>query len=254
MIYVVRLLLIYLYTLLWGTVACLSVFVDRSGETVVWVARQWVGWILRTCGIEVRAEGLEHIDPDQPYVFMSNHQSLFDVGGIVVTLPVSWRFVAKRELVWIPFFGWALALGGHVIVDRGNRARAVASLEAAAEQIRQGTNVIVFPEGTRRQTGELGPFKSGGFHLAIGAGVPIVPVSVSGSQHVTPGNGLRVEPGRILIRYGEPIPTGDFGLGEREALKERVREAIRAGILPDYGAPDGASELPAHPGAAGRAR
>jgi 1-acyl-sn-glycerol-3-phosphate acyltransferase len=229
-VYVFRYLLIVLYTVFWATVAVVSVLFDRSGEAVVWCARRWVDWIFWSCGIEVECDGLEHIDPQQPYVFMTNHQSVFDTATLIATLPVSWRFVAKRELTWIPFFGWALRAGGHVIIDRSDRSKAVASLERAAARVRAGTNVTIFPEGTRSRTGELGEFKSGGFHLAIQAGVPILPASISGSNHITPTKSLRIESGRIRIRYGVPIPTADVGIDDRGALKERVRRAIQEGL------------------------
>ena len=229
MVYVARYLLIVLYTIVWGILGCLLALVDRSGEAVLWVGRQWVGWIFWTCGIAVEVDGLENVDPRQPCVFMSNHQSVVDVGALVLTLPVAWRFVAKRELAWIPFFGWAMWLGGHVIINRGNRERAIASLRRAAERIRGGMNVVIFPEGTRSPTGEMRAFKSGGFHLALEAQVPILPVTVSGSRHLTPKGSLRVESGRVLVRYGKPLPTAGLGLADREALKLRVREAIAAG-------------------------
>jgi 1-acyl-sn-glycerol-3-phosphate acyltransferase len=229
-VYVARYLLIVLYTILWGVVGCVVALLDRSGEGVLWVGRQWIGWIFRSCGIRVEAEGLENFDPARPVVFMSNHQSVIDVGALVRTLPSSWRFVAKRELVWIPFFGWAMWLGGHVIIDRGRRERAVASLRRAAERVRGGISVIVFPEGTRSDTGELGEFKSGGFYLALEAQVPILPVTVSGSRHVAGKGSLRVQPGRVLVRYGKPIPTRGLTVDDREALKQQVREAIRAGF------------------------
>lgn len=227
--YVARYLLIVLYTILWGTVGCLLALVDRSGEAVLWVGRQWVRWIFWTCGITVEADGFENVDPRKPCVFMSNHQSVVDIGALVLTLPLPWRFVAKRELAWIPFFGWAMWLGGHIIIDRGNREKAIASLRRAAQRIRGGMSVIIFPEGTRSETGEMRAFKSGGFHLALEAQVPIVPVTVSGSRHLTPKRSLRVESGRVLVRYGKPLETRGLGLGDREALKQRVREAIAAG-------------------------
>jgi len=211
---------------------------DRSGEGVIWVGRRWIAWILATCRIEVECEGLEDLDLTQPYVFMSNHQSVFDIAAIVTTLPVSWRFVAKRELLWVPFFGWVLGLGGHVIVDRGNRERALRSLKRAATRIRSGTSVIIFPEGTRSASGTLGAFKSGGFHLAIEAGVPIVPISVSGSRRITPKSSLRIESGRVKIRYGTPIPTQDLDIERRSWLKEQVHLAICAGFDPELQSDD----------------
>lgn len=232
MIYVYRYVMIALYTIFWGLIACVIGLVDRSGEGVIWVGRRWISWILATCQIYVDCGGLEHVDPKQPCVFMSNHQSVIDIAAIVSTLPVSWRFVAKRELTWIPFFGWALAIGGHVIVDRGDRERAVESLRRAAARIRSGTNVIIFPEGTRSRTGTMGPFKSGGFHLAVEAGVPIVPITVSGSRRITPKGSLRIESGRVAIRYGAQIPTAGLDPDARGQLKDRVRRAIAAGFDP----------------------
>lgn len=230
MVYVYRYLMIALYTIFWGLVACIVGLVDRSGEGILWIGRRWVSWILATCQIEVDCEGLEHVDPKQPFVFMSNHQSVIDTAAIVSTLPVSWRFVAKRELLWIPFFGWALGIGGHVIVDRKDRERAVKSLKRAASRIRGGTSVVIFPEGTRSPSGTMGLFKSGGFHLAIEAGVPIVPITVSGSNRITPKGSLRIESGRVAIRYAAPIPTAGLDLDARGQLKDRVRRAITAGF------------------------
>jgi 1-acyl-sn-glycerol-3-phosphate acyltransferase len=227
--YVVRYLLIVLYTVVWGVPACIVPLFDRSGEAVIWIGRQWIRWIFWTCGIAVDVEGVENVDPRRACVFMSNHQSVLDIGALVLTLPTRWRFVAKRELTWIPLFGWAIWLGGHVIVDRGRRERAVASLRRAAGRIRDGTSVIIFPEGTRSETGRMRDFKSGGFHLALEAQAPIVPVTVSGSRRLTPKRSLRVESGRLKVVYGKPIETRGLGLDDREALKRTVRAAIEAG-------------------------
>lgn len=232
-IYVLRYALIVVYTVFWGVIACVLAFVDRSGEAVIWVGRRWVSWILASCRIRAEGEGLEHVDPARPVVIMSNHQSVFDIAAIIATLPVSFRFVAKRELTWIPLFGWALAAGGHVIVDRSDQERSVRSLARAAEQVRGGTNVIIFPEGTRSPSGRMREFKSGGFHLAIRAGVPVLPVSISGSRRITPKSSLRIESGTILVRYGKPIPTASLDLDDRARLKDTVREAIAAGLDPE---------------------
>jgi 1-acyl-sn-glycerol-3-phosphate acyltransferase len=232
-IYVARYLLIVVYTIVWGIPACLVPLVDRSGESVIWIGRQWVRWIFWTCGIRVEVEGLENVDPRRACVYMSNHQSVIDIGALVLTLPVSWRFVAKRELTWIPLFGWAIWLGGHVIINRGRNDRAVASLRRAAERVRSGMNVIIFPEGTRSETGEMRAFKSGGFHLALEAAVPILPVTISGSRWLTPKRSLRVESGRVKVRYGKPIETRGLRVEDREALKQQVREAIAAGYDPE---------------------
>ncbi len=233
MVYVLRYLLIVLYTVFWGTLALVLSAVDRSGEAVIWVARNWVRWILVTCGVRVDAAGQERLDPTRSYVLMANHQSVFDTAAIVATLPITFRFVAKRELSWIPFFGWALVAGGHVIIDRADRESSVRSLERAAAQVRGGKTVVIFPEGTRSGRAEIGELKSGGFHLALAAQVPIVPITVSGSSRITPPRSLRIESGRVHVCYGKPIPTAGLGIEDRKQLKDQVRRAIEAGFDPD---------------------
>ena len=234
LIYAYRYFLVLVFTVFWGTLGTVLGLTDRSGDGAVWVARNWVSWILRGCGIRVIVEGLENVDVNRPHVFMCNHQSVMDIAALVQTIPVGFRFVAKRELARIPFFGWALALGGHVLIDRGDRPRAIRSLERASGQIRSGTNVIVFPEGTRSKTGELQSFKKGGFHLAIAAQVPVVPVTVSGSQRITPKHSLRIESGEVKIRYGKPIPTAGMSASDRHPLADEVRSAITMGYDPAY--------------------
>jgi 1-acyl-sn-glycerol-3-phosphate acyltransferase len=236
-IYLWRYTLIALYTVVWGVLGVLIALVDRSGRGVHWVARTWIHWCLASCGVAVEAQGLENLSPDQPCVIMSNHQSVFDIAALIETLPIPWKFVAKKELLWVPFFGWVLALADQVIIDRGNREKAVRSLARAAARVREGVNVVIFPEGTRSPTAELGEFKSGGFHLALEAGVPVIPVSVSGSRRITPKRSLRVESGRILVRYGKPIPTRGLTTEDRGELKQRVREAILAGFDPELQGP-----------------
>lgn len=234
MIYVLRYFLVLVYTVFWGTIATALGLVDRSGNAVIWIGRNWIAWILAGCGIRVIPEGVEDLDPGQPAVFMSNHQSVIDIAALVTTIPFTFRFVAKRELTRIPLFGWALALGGHIIIDRGDRPKALRSLDKAAEQIARGTHVIMYPEGTRSPTGQLQAFKKGGFHLAIAAQVPIIPVTVSGTQRITPKRSLRIESGPVKIRYGKPIPTHGLTVEDRHALADQVRQAIQSGFDPRY--------------------
>ena len=234
MIYLLRYSLIALYTVFWSILAMLVALVDRSGDGVAWIATTWLRWIYWTCGIEVRAAGLEHIQTGQPYVVMCNHQSVIDIGALVLTLPLRWRFVAKKELLRIPFFGWALGMSDQVIIDRSNRERAVSSLRAAGRRVRAGISVVIFPEGTRSESGELRDFKSGGFHLALEAQVPILPATVSGSRKITPKGSLRVESGVVKTQFGLPIATEGLDLPERNNLKARVREAILEGFDPAY--------------------
>ena len=230
--------LIAIYTVVIGPPIIVASFFD-GGRSMLRLGPVWIRWILATFRVRVEAVGLENVPTHAPVILMSNHQSLVDIAAIILTLPrtQSWRFVAKRELTRIPIFGWILVLSGHVIIDRGNRERAVASLRRAAEIIRAGTTVIVFPEGTRSPHGNLRTFKSGPFHLATEAQVPIVPITVSGSQRITPKGELRVHPGVVKIAYGKPIPTRGVSVDERKQLADRVRDAIAQGYDVAYQGP-----------------
>jgi len=247
-IYVVRYALISACTVVWGVIG--MAVAPFSGDAVVWVARNWLGWVAAVCGVKVSADGLDRL-PEGPAVYMSNHQSVFDILAVVLTLPRSWRFVYKRELVWIPFFGWAIGLSDQVRIDRRNRAGSVASLHEAAMRVKGGINVIIFPEGTRSPDGKLREFKSGGFHLALEAAVPIVPVTVSGSRELTPKHSLKVEPGPVRVVYGEPIHTEGLAADDRNALKLRVRQAIEAGFDPELQGAAGLQAAAAEPAVSG---
>lgn len=226
----IQLALIAVYTVLIGPPIIVASFFD-GGRTMLRLGRVWIRWILATFRVRVEVAGLENVPTHAPVILMSNHQSLVDIAAIVSTLPrtQSWRFVAKKELARVPIFGQVLVASGHIIIDRGNRTRAVESLRRAAEAIRAGTTVIVFPEGTRSPKGNLRTFKSGPFHLALEAQVPIIPVTVSGSQRITPKGELRVHGGVVKIVYGKPIATRGVPLERRHELADRVREAIRSG-------------------------
>jgi 1-acyl-sn-glycerol-3-phosphate acyltransferase len=231
-IYVVRYALVVLYTVFWASVACVEALLGFGGAGGVHAGRTWARWILGSSRVRVETEGVENIAPGRSYIVMTNHQSAFDIAALAATLPLSWRFVAKRELTRIPFFGWGLLAAGHIVIDRRDNERSVRSLKRAAQKVRAGASVIVFPEGTRSRTGEVGPFKSGGFYLALEAGAPILPATISGSRRITPPKSLRIEPGRILVRYGKPIPTEGLTTDDREQLKQEVRQAILAGFDP----------------------
>jgi 1-acyl-sn-glycerol-3-phosphate acyltransferase len=227
---VLQLCAVAIYTVVIGPPIIVASFVD-GGRTMMRLGRVWVQWILSTFRVRVDVSGLENVPTHAPVILMSNHQSLVDIAAIVLTLPRTqrWRFVAKKELTRVPIFGQALVASRHIIIDRGDREKAVVSLRHAAERIRSGTTVIVFPEGTRSPDGHLRHFKSGPFHLAVEAQVPIVPVTVSGSQRITPKGQLIVHPGTVKIHYGKPIPTRGIGLEDRKQLADRVRDAIAQG-------------------------
>jgi 1-acyl-sn-glycerol-3-phosphate acyltransferase len=190
----------------------------------------WAWLILKTCGVDVEVEGQQSLVPGRTYVLASNHQSLFDTPIVFAYLPLSFRILYKKSLNRIPFLGWHLFLSGHVGVERENPTRARASLDHAAERIRRGMSVVVFPEGTRSYDGVMRPFRKGSFRLALKAGTPIVPLSISGSYRVMKRGKVTVYPGKVTLRIGEPIAVE--GLTEEDAptLSDRVREVVQRNL------------------------
>ena len=221
---------IILSTLVFGTLAILFCFLIPNGNPLIWFARPWAGTILAACGTRVRVTGREKLAALGPAVYVTNHQSHFDILALIRALPGQYRVIAKKELFLIPVFGWALALAGFIKIDRSNRERARRSLHVAARRIRSGKSVVVFAEGTRSLDGRLRPFKKGGFILSIESGCPIVPVSISGSRAVLSKNSLDINGGPIDVAIGDPIPTGAYDYDRRDELIARVREAIKEGF------------------------
>ncbi|MEO1232607.1 MAG: lysophospholipid acyltransferase family protein [Myxococcota bacterium] len=194
------------------------------------VARSWARTVVSTCGVQVEAEDFDRPLPHPAYVVLSNHTSHFDVVAIYSRFPRDLFPVAKRELGKIPVFGWALRSGAAIMIDRGDRGRAKASIDAAAAAVRGGRSVLMFPEGTRSAGHELGPFKKGPFHLATAARVPVLPLAVLGASDVLEPHDWRIKPGRITVRMGRPIETDGYSDDKagRDALAATVNGAMRA--------------------------
>lgn len=200
--------------------------VTRSGDFPMWLARRvWSPMCLWLTGCRRVLERLPPL-PDGPLIFASNHESALDIWVLLEQLPRTVRFIAKRELFSIPVFGWYMRVGGHIPVDRKNHVQAVQSLRAAADTVRRGTSLIVFPEGTRSRDGRVQPFKKGPFALALEAQVPIVPVAVSGSAAVSPSGLVAVWPGTIRVAVGEPVDPAQHS--DRLELLGEVRRRIIA--------------------------
>jgi 1-acyl-sn-glycerol-3-phosphate acyltransferase len=201
-----------------------AMLLTGSGEMAIWFARKaWSPAGLWLAGAPLEVSRRAPL-PDGPAVYVSNHESALDIWALFRVLPRGVRFVAKQELFRIPVFGAYMKLGGHVPVDRGNHARAVASLRRAGEIVRAGTSLIVFPEGTRSLDRRIHPFKKGPFVVAMEAGVPVVPIAISGSGAVTPKRHIAVSPGTIRIAIGEAVDPGTFA--DKTALLVEVRHRI----------------------------
>lgn len=197
-----------------------------SGDLPIWFARYaWSPSCLWLSGARLKVEPLPELPPG-PLIFASNHESALDIWVLLALLPRAVRFLAKAELFRLPIFGAYMRLGGHVPVDRTNHGRAVESLRQAAALVRGGTSLIVFPEGTRSTDGRVHPFKKGPFVLAAEAGVPVVPVAISGAGRVTPSKVIAIHPGTIRVAVGEPVDPAAFP--DKTALLVEVRRRVIA--------------------------
>jgi 1-acyl-sn-glycerol-3-phosphate acyltransferase len=222
--------LVVLYTIVLGTIGILLCLLVPGGGALMPLARLWSRLVLWTSRVCWTASFDPALDPARHCVYAANHQSQFDIPVLTLAMPADFRMVAKRSLMFIPIFGWALWLAGFIFIDRSNRERAIRSLDRAAARLRSGTSVVVFAEGTRSRDGGLLPFKRGGFVLAIQAGVPVVPVSIRGGLEVLPKGSLWVRPGTLHVHFGAPIDTTGYTYETKEALIERARAAVAEGL------------------------
>jgi len=242
---------IFLYTLIFGLIAILLMIPIPNGNPLIWCARPWAAMILLTCGVRVRVTR-NHRDLGQPAIYITNHQSLFDVLALIRALPGQYRIIAKKELFGIPVFGWALSMAGFIKLDRADRDQARASLGVAAARVRAGRSLVVFAEGTRSPDGRLLPFKKGGFVLAIESGTPVVPISISGSRAVLGRETLDIKRGTIDVVIGAPIATMALTYDDRNTLIAKTRLAIEDGftplhardLLPSAGTPEQLPTIP----------
>ena len=219
------------YTIVLGSVSVLSSLWpggEFSTRLAHGCARAWSWLILATTGVDVEVHGLERLRRNTTYIFVSNHQSIYDIPVIFWSLPFQLRIIAKESLGRIPFMGWHLRRAGHMLVDRQSPDRA-RILRDAGQLARDGVSLIVFPEGTRSRNGDLGRFKGGSFLLALEAGLPIVPVTVRGTRHVMRKGELTTRPGHVSLVIHDPVVVdGRTEVQPHSArqLAERVREII----------------------------
>ena len=208
----------------WGFFVSL---VDKNGKRVHYCAAvPWAKIILRVCGVKVKVVGLENVEKHVPYVYMTNHQSYFDIFALLAFIPSDFKFILKQELMKIPILGFSMRKAGYIAIDREDPRRAVRSLNEAARRIKRGASVVIFPEGTRSPDGVLQPFRPGGFHLALKSGCEIVPVAITGSFRIVPKGSLKINKGRFALSLGKPISVSPYSKKNMELLMNRVREAM----------------------------
>ena len=222
----VTILWVVFATIFFGATAILAAPFSKTGNFVHFIAQVWGYSILLASRIRVTVSGQENFDPSRSYIFMSNHQSNFDIPVLLAHLRCQFRWLAKAELYKIPIFGRGMRGAGYIPIDRSDRRAAIRSLQQAAETIRKGTSVMIFPEGTRSRDGVLRSFKKGGFILAVDAGVPIVPVIIHGTFQIMPRTRLRIQSGRVRVQVLEPIETAGYGRKRKNELLETVRSRM----------------------------
>ena len=223
--------LIYLYTVVMGTLSLALSLRDPDGRKQHWCASSWSRMIVRTVGASVSVHGAENLREGASYVFLSTHQSYMDIPVMLGHLPAQLRIAAKREVFLIPFLGWHMQRGGHISINRGSTQEAIESLRRATQEIRPGVSVFLYPEGTRTRDGQLLPFKKGGFKFALQTGLQIVPVTIVGTRELLPRDSIIFRPTNVNMYLGAPIPTA--GLGDRDipALMQTVRDAMTQHFL-----------------------
>lgn len=223
---------IAVYTIALGIASITSSFFDRRGYFANGCTRVWSWLILATTGVDVTVEGLDHVVPGRTYVFVANHQSIYDIPVVFWSLPFQLRIIAKASLGRFPMLGPHLKRNGHMLVDRSRPDRS-GIFDWASRLTANGLSLIVFPEGTRSRDGFVGKFKAGSIQLAMQAGLPLVPVSVVGSRHVMKKGELTTRPGRVTLIVHDPIATVATAAPSAAEVREfadRVRDIVAASV------------------------
>ena len=228
-------LAIFFITVWWGGLCIITILITRRGWAADVLGRIWARWILAACGIHVDVDGVEHLDPRRSYVIVSNHLSNFDIWATLAAVPLNIRFVAKKELLRLPVFGQALALSNHIVIDRSHPEAAITRInERIAAQIDDGFCILFYAEGTRSRDGKVHAFKKGGVSLAMRTGLPVVPMSVSGTRKFLPRSHVVIRPGgRVKIVLAPPIETTNYLWERRDELNEQVRNAVIRNYVED---------------------
>lgn len=235
--------ILYQYLIAWPLLAVLTMFTAiftvctvhwRNAEFVHKVQQFWSRSFFWLMFIPVSVDGAEHIEPNQSYVFVANHQSMFDVWLVYGWLPVIFKWLMKAELRKVPFVGTGCKAAGHIFIDRRNAKAAMESLKEVEKQLVNGVCTVIFPEGTRSRDGQVGRFKRGAFQIAVDLGLPVIPLSLNGCFEVLPKGKPYVHRHPVRMHIGQPIDLKQFkdaeGNADSNAAIEAVRNAVIEGI------------------------
>ena len=209
-----------------GSVSLLASLFDATGRMQHRVAVLWARIVLRVCMVRVEVSGLENLDPGCSYVFCCNHFSLIDTPVMFANMPREFRVLARHNLWRIPFLGWHLNRAGHIPVRRESPRAAARNIGEAAEKLREGDSILMFPEGGRTRQPVMRKFKPGAAYIAIKAQVPIVPMGLVGTRKILPPASSHLHPGIAEVRVGKPIPTRGLSSRDANQLITEVQEKI----------------------------
>ena len=220
--------LIAIYITILSIFAIIFALIDRSFTLYLKLNKILSTGVFIITGVKIEITGLENINNNTIYVYVSNHSSQFDIAALQYSIPQKFSMFYKKELSSIPIFGWALYLGAYIPIDRKSAEKARRSLEFAKYLMdEKKISVLLFAEGTRSTTGEILPFKRGAFHLAATSGHPIIPVSISHSNKIMPKGRFKIKKGTIKINFDKPIDTSNINNKKKQIeLMERVRNII----------------------------
>ncbi|MEY3398752.1 MAG: 1-acyl-sn-glycerol-3-phosphate acyltransferase [Bacteroidota bacterium] len=220
------------FILLWTPIAAvigallLLVTCNRLLVNFISARYVWTPMVLLISGVRVRPHNLRSLNKKRPAIYVANHSSLFDIIAIARVLPVGPFFIAKKELKKVPFMGWYMTMIGMIFVDRGNSDAAMKSMKKAAVEIQRGKNIVSFPEGTRSKTGKIGIFRRGTFIIAREGNIDIVPIGLSGADHVLPNGSFILRSGTIDVRFGDAIQMKDHQDKSIEELASYTRNKV----------------------------
>jgi len=222
----VRIVLILIAAIPVSVIAIVSLPLDRSKKIYFWCGTLWSRFVLLLCTVDVRVTNPDNVDRFGNYILVTNHASMFDIPAVMSVFPHV-RIMFKKELGYVPIWGWSLWWGHHIIVDRKKGTEALKSLDRAANAVKEGGQVLLFAEGTRTLDGKLQQFKRGAFALAAKSGVPVIPLTINGSYTILPKGSFDIRPAHIEIVIGQPIETKNITTREDEMkLMNDVREVI----------------------------
>ena len=216
----------WLFTLMMSAMSCALIFFLGPARMWLVMARPWARGAICLVGVKLKIDGAENLTG--PAVFVSNHQSLIDVVFLPAILPRKVRWVAKKELLRIPLWGWAFGAGGAVLIDRKNPRAAILNIREGLKRLPKGWSVVVFPEGTRSLDGTLKPFKKGAFHIALETGMPMVPIGMDGAHDIVPLGASLVRAGEVRVTVGKPIPTDTWTEATLDQHIAQVRDTVQA--------------------------